>query len=182
LWLVMPEEKQNRFRTIWNPEAGPKGAQVSAEGRIEGLKAGMKMFEEFPISGVGIGNFITYRVSHVDGVGLNAHNLIGQVLGETGILGGIAFLLMVAVTLLNCQKVRSLVRKKLSDPKNKALSGLGLAARDAIILLAFEGLFGHNLLRFNWLWLAAFSSLALQFARTNLKRKTFKNDYSQVVS
>jgi O-antigen ligase len=173
LWLAMPEEKKDRFRTIWIPEAGPKGAQVSAEGRIEGFKAGMRMFEQFPLTGVGIGNFLTYRISHVDGVALNAHNLVGQVLGETGILGIFGFLLMVMVILLNCRKVRSLARRKLSDPKLKALSGLGLAARDALILLAFEGLFGHNLLRFNWLWLAAFSSLALRFVRQNKQyRKT----------
>ena len=182
LWLVMPEDKKDRFRTIWAPETGPKTAQISAEGRIEGYKAGMKMFEEFPVSGVGIGNFITYRVLHVDGVALNAHNLAGQVLGETGMMGASAFLLMVIVTLANCQKVRALARRKGSDPKLKALSGLGLAGRDAVILLAFEGLFGHNLLRFNWLWLAAFSSLALQFAKTNMKAKILKNDHSQVVS
>jgi O-antigen ligase len=181
LWLVMPEEKKDRFRTIWTPEAGPKAAQTSAEGRIEGYKAGMKMFERFPLTGVGIGNFLTYRISHVDGVPLNAHNLVGQVLGETGILGASAFLLMVIVTLLNCQRVRGLVRRKLSDPKLRVLSGLGLAVRDALILLAFEGLFGHNLLRFNWLWLAAFSTLALQFAKTNMKIKILRNDYSQVV-
>jgi O-antigen ligase len=182
LWLVMPEEKKDRFRTIWTPEEGPKTAQVSAEGRIEGYKAGMKMFERFPLTGVGIGNFINYRVSQVDGVPLNAHNLAGQVLGETGMIGASAFLFMVIVTLANCQKVKGLVRGNRSYPKLKALSSLGLASRDALILLAFEGLFGHNLLRFNWLWLAAFSSLALQFARMNTKRKILKNDHSQAVS
>ena len=116
------------------------------------------------------------------GVAVNAHNLAGQVRGETGMMGDSAFLLMVIVTLANCQKVRALARRKGSDPKLKALSGLGLAGRDAVILLAFEGLFGHNLLRFNWLWLAAFSSLALQFAKTNMKAKILKNDHSQVVS
>ena len=109
-----------------------------------------------------------YRFEHVDGIRLEAHNLVGQLLGETGIVGGVAFILMVIVTLLNCRKVRVPGRGQ-SNATIKALSSLGPACRDAVILLAFEGLFGHNLLRFNWLWLAAFSSLALQFARKHIK-------------
>jgi len=168
LWFVLPEEKKNRFMTIYNPEAGPEIAQRSAMGRIEGYKAGMTMFERFPFTGVGIGNFNEYRFEHVDGIRLEAHNLVGQLLGETGIVGGVAFILMVIVTLLNCRKVRVPGRGQ-SNATIKALSSLGPACRDAVILLAFEGLFGHNLLRFNWLWLAAFSSLALQFARKHIK-------------
>ena len=165
LWFVLPEEKKGRFQTIWDPESGPKSAQISAEGRVEGFKAGMAMFDRFPLSGVGIGNFIAYRVLHVDGVPLNAHNLAGQVLGETGIVGGGAFLLMIIITVVNCFKIRALAKRNRSEPKLLALSGFGLACRDALILLAFEGLFGHNMTRFNWLWLAAFSSLALQFGK-----------------
>ena len=174
LWFVLPEEKKGRFQTIWDPESGPKTAQISTEGRVEGYKAGMTMFERFPLTGVGIGNFIEYRVPYVDGVPLNAHNLAGQVLGETGVVGGGAFLFMVAITIVNCFKIRALAKRNRSDPKLAALSGLGLACRDALILLAFEGLFGHNLLRFNWLWLAAFSSLALQFGTVILKEGTVK--------
>jgi len=181
LWLVIPEEHKGRFITIWDPESGPKIAEKSAEGRREGFKAGMEMFDRFPLTGVGIGNFIEYRVAHVDGVSLNAHNLIGQVLGETGVVGGGAFLFMVAITIVNCFKIRGIARRNRSDPKLAALSGLGLACRDALILLAFEGLFGHNLLRFNWLWLAAFSSLALQFGRVMLKQEAQRNDYVKAV-
>ena len=167
-WIVLPEEHKGRFITIWDPESGPKSAQISAEGRREGFKAGLIMFDLFPMTGVGVGNFIEYRVAHVDGVPLNAHNLAGQVLGETGVVGGGAFLFMVAITIVNCFKIRGIAKRNRSDPKLSALSGLGLACRDALILLAFEGLFGHNLLRFNWLWLAAFSGLALQFGKQHL--------------
>jgi O-antigen ligase len=123
------------------------------------------MFERFPISGVGIGNFIPYRVSNVDGIPLNAHNLYGQVIGETGVIGGLTFFIMVIVTIQSCGKIRIRARN-IDDPKLTVLSGLALACRNAVILLAFEGLFGHNLLRFNWLWLAAFSALALQFVNS----------------
>ena len=164
LWQVLPQEKKGRFRSIWDPSAAPPNATVSAQGRKEGFRAGMTMFKRFPITGVGIGNFGEYRLLHVDGTALEAHNLAGQALGEMGLVGGATFLLMVIVTLANCRKVRVLAKGR-SDPTVKILSGLALACRDAIILLAFEGFFGHNVRRFNWLWLAAFGVLALQYAR-----------------
>jgi hypothetical protein len=167
LWQVMPEEKRGRFRTIWNPEVGPASAYSSAMGRIEGLQAGSAMFSRFPLTGVGLGNFIPYRVPHVDGVPRNAHSLVGQVLGETGLLGSLPFLLLVSVVLANCRKGRILARSR-SDSTLKVLSDLSLSSRDAVLFLAFEGLFDHNLLRFNWLWLAAFSCLAVQFIRQQL--------------
>ena len=126
------------------------------------------MFERFSVTGVGIGNFISYRVAHVDGVALDAHNLVGQVLGETGAIGGITFLLMMSTILANCRRLRILSEDR-SDVKLFTLSGSGVALRNSLFLLVFEGLFGHNLLRFNWLWLAAFSSLAVHYARHHVK-------------
>jgi len=181
LWFALPQEKKDRFRTIWDPESGPASAQVSAEGREEGFKAGMIMFERFPLTGVGIGKFIPYRVRYLDGIPLNAHNLAGQVLGETGIVGGGAFLLMIMVTLINCYKLRALAKKSRSDKSLEMFSNLGLACRDAIILLLFEGIFAHNALRYNWLWLAAFSTSALYFARHIVKQETQRNDYVKAV-
>lgn len=174
LWQVMPPQYQGRIRTMWAPETGPRNAQISAEGRIEGYKAGIIMFERFPLTGVGINNFIEYRVAHVDGVALNAHNLAGQVLGETGLIGGITFLLLVITILVNCRKVK-ILPKNSSDQTFDVLSNLAVAFRTSLILLAFEGMFGHNMLRFNWLWLAAFSALVLHFARQHQQEKNQKN-------
>ncbi len=177
IWFVLPEEQKGRFATIWDPSTGPESAEVSAEGRVEGYKAGIKMFERFPISGVGIGNFISYRESYVDGVSLNAHNLAGQLLGETGIIGAGAFIFMVFIIAVNCYRVIWQGKRNVSDSNIVLFSGIGFACRDALILLAFEGTFGHNLLRYNWLWLAAFSGLALQFCRIKIQNRIDPNDY-----
>ena len=88
-------EHKNRFKSIWDPTAGPMSAHVSALGRMQGLEAGITMFKRFPFTGVGINNFIEYRVSHIDGIPLNAHNLYGQILGEVGFMGAFSFSLMV---------------------------------------------------------------------------------------
>jgi O-antigen ligase len=168
LWSILPFEQKNRFESIWNPEKGPISAHTSAQGRVEGFKAGMTMFKRFPLTGIGPDNFIKYRVSHVDGIPLNAHSLYGQILGEIGLVGVFPFSLMVFVMFVNIRKVRVITRIK-SDPNLNVLSNFILACHSSLILLLFLGLFGHNLYRFNWLWIAAFSSLALIFAKQRLQ-------------
>ena len=162
IWAAMPAESKDRLRTVWDPSRGPQSAHASAYGRIEGMIAGLVMFERFPLTGVGIGNFIPYRVTEVDGVALDAHSLIGEMLGETGLVGAVGFLLLVAAVFINCRKTESLARAG-SHPTLRMLSGLALACRTSTLLLIFFGLFGHNMLRFNWLWLAAFALLAKDF-------------------
>ena len=168
IWLFMPEENKGRMQTIWAPEEGPANAQASAEGRVEGFKAGMEMFRRFPVLGVGPENFVAYRITNVDGVPLEAHNLAGQVLGEMGTLGGGAFLLMISATLLNCSSIRGMFRKSPSSTA-QFLAELAGACRNSVLLLIFLGIFGHNLYRFNWIWLATFSDLAFQFMRKKQK-------------
>ena len=163
LWLVMSNEAKDRFRTIWNPEAGRADAYTSAIGRVEGFRAGVEMFSRYPFTGVGPGNFIPYRIANLDGVRLEAHNLAGQVLGETGFFGAATFAFMVAIALVNCQTARKLARAGF-DGEADILFGFGTACRDTILLLLFEGLFDHNMTRYNWLWVAAFASVALRFA------------------
>jgi hypothetical protein len=174
LWLFMPMEQKNRFRTIWDPNAGPRNAAVSAEGRIKGFESGMAMFKRYPLTGVGIGNFKAYRAAQLDGP-FSAHNLVGQLLGETGLLGGLTFVLMVAVILASCRQVGVLAREHF-DPELKVLSGLATACRDAVILLLFDGLFAHNVRRFNWLWLAAFSALAVKYAKRGVRKTPLRGD------
>jgi O-antigen ligase len=163
LWLTMSDEARNRLRTVWDPDAGPANATTSAHGRVEGLQAGLAMVQKYPLTGVGMGNFIPYRIAHVDGIPLLAHNLPGQVLGEAGLLGFTAFFLMVFVMCWNCRTIRRLCRDS-TGPLPVVLSGFAVACENSILLLLFEGLSLHNMNRFNWLWLAAFISHALLFA------------------
>ncbi|MEW5803022.1 MAG: O-antigen ligase family protein [bacterium] len=167
LWQILPQSTQNRFRSIWDKDYAPVSAYTSSMGRIEGFKAGVEAFKKFPLIGIGVGNFIPYRVAHLDGVSLNPHNLIGQMLGETGILGLIGFSLLVLTILVNCRTVKDLARGS-SDLTLNMLSGVAGICEFMIILLFVEGLSGHNLLRFYWLWTAAFSSLSLQFTKERL--------------
>jgi O-antigen ligase len=163
LWFAMSDEARNRIRTIWDPNAGPANATESAYGRVAGFLAGLHMFQDHPLTGIGIGNFVPYRVAFGDGVALEAHNFVGQLLGETGLVGVIAFAFMVGVTLWNCRRIRRLTRGMMG-PLPALRTNFAAACQDVIILLLFEGLAAHNMDRFNWLWVAAFAALALRFA------------------
>lgn len=169
LWFVMPPDARDRFRTVWDPQAGPRSAQESAHGRVAGLQAGLEMFRRSPVLGVGLGNFIPYRLAHLDGVELEAHNLLGQSLGETGFIGTAAFLAMVGCTLATGLQLR---RRRWPGDNGDALVArlTSLACRDVVLLLLFDGIFGHNLLRFNYLWAAAFTVLSWELARAGQRR------------
>jgi hypothetical protein len=161
-WFILPEEQQNRVRSIWDDDVNVS-ATASAEGRIEGFKAGLAMFRNFPILGVGPGCFIPYRIRYLDGANLVAHNLPGQMLGETGLVGTVAFVFLVAAPLANRRRLREMA-SECPDMTVQMLADLGRACRDVIILLFVDGLAGDALYRYNWLWLGAFCSLAMGFA------------------
>jgi hypothetical protein len=71
---------------------------TAPEGRLEIWKRGLTMIEERPLTGVGISNFpVAEGLMHRYVVGqpwMNAHNSFIQVAAETGILGLIAFIVL----------------------------------------------------------------------------------------
>lgn len=175
VWSAMPEEKQNRIRTLWDKEAGPANATESAEGRKEGFRISWKMFKQVPFTGVGAGgkNFIGYRMANkIDEVGhetpLQAHVLYGEVLAEFGVFG--AFLLsgLTVSIIRSCLVIRSRLNGAgVVDGFSYDLAG---AILGALLLLLFLGLGGHNFYRPLWLWLAAWSGALLNIMSFRLTR------------
>lgn len=168
VWSLMPVEKQDRIRTLWNPEAGPANAQASAEGRLEGFKVSWKMFKQVPFTGVGAGgkNFIGYRMAnHIDEEGHEmpnqAHNLYGEVLAEFGIVGAILMSGLVICIFRSVIVVRN--KMALAGVYNFS-SHLAFAIAAALLLLLFLGLGGHNFYRPLWLWLAAWAGALLRIS------------------
>lgn len=164
-WHFIPQDKRARIETIWNPESGPANAEESAEGRIDGLKAGLRMLKAKPLTGVGAGgtNFISYRVARDDGTPSQAHNLAGQLLGSMGIIGGLVFLCQIVITWRMAGKLQ-----KQGCRQDSFLPALGAACRQTLLLMLVSGLFGHNLYRPNWLWIGAWSFLGWRFSQDGL--------------
>lgn len=175
LWFAMPTQQRDRLSTLWDPDAGPANAAASAAGRVDGFLAGWQMLQTFPATGVGLGNFLQYRISNVDGVSLIAHNLPGQILGELGLIGALAFLLSVFATIRNCRKIRAIcLTSPEADCTLKNLNEIAGAITDTLLLLFLFGLSLHNGLRFNWIWIAAFAMVASQSARTRVQIRDSK--------
>lgn len=179
-WANMPESYKIRFESTFvkgvAEKAGQKGADESAEGRLEGLKQGIRTFKSHPLLGIGPGNF-KYAWAGETGevIGGSAHNLYGQMLGELGGLGFISFLVLVGIILKTHYGLKKdidllLQRKKdkltNSDTRNLLLlKYISIASIQTIILLLFNGNFGHNLYRYNWLWIGAIGVLSAHFLK-----------------
>src|SRR5262249_28650221 len=157
--LALPGPLQNRFLTLIDPSYGPQNAQVSADSRIEGLMRGLQAWQANPLLGYGPSSFGT-----VTKRGLGAHNVYGQVLTETGVLGAATFAGVLLCFWLNHREARRLRDRLALRPDDLSFAvcrGVSLN----ILLLLLAGWSGHNLFRYNWQWFAAFQIVALHCLR-----------------
>jgi O-antigen ligase len=166
IWIAAPSEQRARLATLWNPEAGPANASASAGGRIEGWMASLQMLADRPWTGVGIGNFLPYRVAYIDGIPLVAHNLPGQILGETGWIGGVAYAAMIGFIWLNARSIRRV--DALGEASSRVDGELANCIQLTVLLGLLFGLSLHNGLRYNWLWIAAFAQVGHELCRRDL--------------
>lgn len=159
VWSVMPEMYQKRFMTMWAPEGEQRGAKQSADARWQGFVLGSKMLIDRPVLGVGVGNFPTawYWKYTYNGVHAWAqpHNMLGQLIGELGLLGLLAFVSLYYLTVRHNLRNAVFLRRFTRPPPELAgfLSITG-AISISLILLMISGLFGHNLYRYNWYYYA----------------------------
>lgn len=175
-WLLaVPETQQQRLRTLWS-DSGNASAHGSVELRKQAALDGLKMFFENPVSGVGIGNFKRYRVLRGDASNLEAHNVFVHILGESGLVGGIAFCLFVGCMWSNFRQTRKLASEH-PGPETDFLKKLALAGRNSLLLLMYFGLLGSNLDRFNWFWLAGIGVAGVQMARKAALRAFDESDW-----
>jgi O-antigen ligase len=154
LWLLLPAEKQTRFLTLIDPEVGPANAQTSAEGRIEGLKIGLALWNDNPVTGCGPGAWLVATGSEIE-----SHNLYGQVLGELGTLGAVTFAAVVLCLWWNLRCIRAAYRDR-PEWGDDFCSRLARAIGLSLGLMLLEGFAGHNLWRHNWYWFGAFLVVA----------------------
>ena len=163
LFTALPESLQTRFETIVNPEVGPENARVSGDGRLEGLTKGFELIGQYPATGVGPGSW-----RPATGSKLESHNLYGQVAGEMGLPGVLAFGAILGCFWLNLHWMRKASRRDPAGPQAFE-HHLAAAVGMAVFLLLFEGNFGHNLFRHNWLWFGGFLILARHVVERRLR-------------
>ncbi len=154
VFVSLPDDLQTRFETIVNPDVGPENAKVSGEGRLEGLEKGSELLMQFPATGCGPGAWRPTTHSKIE-----SHNLYGQLMGEMGAAGIVTF-----GAILICYGCNLYWMKRHQylhpDRKDDFVFQLAGAVGMGIFLMLFEGNFGHNLFRHNWLWYGGFLIVA----------------------
>jgi len=138
----------------------PDGAVLSRA--TEGLTA-LLVFADHPLVGVGPGRFPSYYRLYADEVGIRvlnsdrqAHDLYLHIAAETGILGLIAFLAILGVTLRDLVRVR---RRWLVTRPEMAAMATGLML--AVVTYMTTGLFLHlSYARYFWIIMAVAAAAA----------------------
>jgi O-antigen ligase len=156
IWTALPSDTQNRFRTVW--VAGlDEEADRNWDARLQHFYAGMDNWSNYPLTGVGPG------MHGMRGAAQQAHNLPGQVAGELGTLGIIAFLFMLSCFFINHYNIwrnyKYLQEKKLGE-EGRYCWWLSIGVMCAIAMVLVQGTGLHNSYRFPWVWFGAFHVLA----------------------
>lgn len=155
-WQFVPDEYKQRYFTIIDDSIN-RSATESAEGRIEGLKNGLRLFASSPFWGWGSGNF-RYAVETIGVYNrMQSHNLYGQLAADLGLLGIAAFIAICWMIFRTNRFIQKSARSIGLSNSNKIeiIASVSSACMNTMILLLFQGLFGHNLYRYTWLLIGA---------------------------
>ncbi len=154
-WPMLDPSKQTRILSIWDSSVGPANAQTSAESRTESLWIGVDLWQEYPLTGVGPGAWIS-----ASGSALVSHNLYGQVIGELGTIGALSFAFLVLVGLNGSISLIRRSRHFGHPDDHRFYKEIGIALLVMQLLMLLFGMAGGSLFRFFWIWHAAFVVVA----------------------
>jgi O-antigen ligase len=118
---------------------------------------------KFHVLGVGPGCFQLARGRYF-GFSMESHNLYGQIIGELGIPGSIAWFFLIWQTYKNLQTVRREQKEIIIRDKNLYFLATGLVISILIRLIVGQG--SHGLYFFYWYITAALSALILNISQT----------------
>jgi len=158
IWMGMSDNLKDRYLTIIDPSRGPASAQESAEGRLEGFRLGVQIWEKYPIVGVGPGVSPMFQVDN-----MQTHNFVGQVLAELGIIGMFAYILIAVVIVMNFLEARRYnhLYRIIRPPGDEYLYSVSVATMITLFELQLLGVAGHNAYRYTWIWYPTFQGIAV---------------------
>ena len=177
---VVPDYLKNRYLTLIPVVAGENGETTdrvyedqlkSAESRWTGLVDGWNLMKEEPIFGHGPGSSPLARKKVNDELRSNSeedyqmHNLYGQLLGETGLLGSMLFFWIIIAYFSQLRGLRSFTGK------DRNLNCYRVVLQNSMLLMLFYGFASHSLFRFYWFLLFACEGSLLDVCRRSLKGK-----------
>lgn len=175
LLLAFPQlvSRMDSLGTLVGYLNGDHGAQTEGldgaiTGRATSMLSAARVTVDYPLLGVGPGNFPLYNREYAKVGGFRdqeedreAHCLYLHIAAEFGLLGLALFLAMIGSTLLSLHRVRQSHREH--DP---VMSGLASGFAMAILAYLLTGLFLHfSFVRFFWMILALANCVPLIVAR-----------------
>jgi putative inorganic carbon (hco3(-)) transporter len=171
IWQVMPPEYQQRYLSVRSLKDDD-----SYQNRVLAWHAGWHMFLDYPLTGVGVGQFpiadgTKYWPNSEERIWLNAHSLYLQLLAELGLFGVFAF----GAYLYSLFRLNYRLRKELSVFPGVPpwLRFYPTACSLSLLVLLFAGYSSHDLYRSNWYMLGALSGCVQMFVnkeRVKLRR------------
>ena len=153
VWGLMPTEHRDRLRTIWDSTTGPEAAQATANARTEDFWFGVGLFKKHPLTGTGIDTTRSFRKDAGQRWETVSHNLYGKLLGETGVIGVGAFVLMILGVVVNIRKLRTSATQGAADVQVELV--VSQAGVQMLLALLFIGWGGGAIERIEWMWIAA---------------------------
>jgi putative inorganic carbon (HCO3(-)) transporter len=149
--LLMPDQYQMRMLSILEYRHDP-----SSLGRIDSWVSGMRMFLDRPLLGVGPGNFgIAHGLAYSSAwrpSWLEAHSIYVQLPAELGLVGLIWFALMFYLVVQTNRATRRLLAA--GGEAWCWMYRLTVALEISLVALFFTGIFGHNLYRPTYYFIA----------------------------
>lgn len=146
--------------------------QSSGYGRFTGLTHGIEMIKRGNIIGVGPGCFRFARGKYFHWT-MEAHNIYGQVMGDLGIPGTIAWFFFIRQIFLNL--IESKRRLKAMSMEKSSMYSLAMALQVSFIVRLFVCMASHSLYFFYWYIIAPLSFLILENVKKIEKDVELKN-------
>ena len=154
-WSKIPEANRDRYLSLIGAQSEDSKASKEEDYRSFGFKWGVELCAQRPLFGYGPGTTQLAR-----GLPGQPHNTYGQVLGELGVAGTMAFGLVFLGVAQNFREARRIVRNSAVTDDLFAWRAVAVASA-AFLLQAFLGWGLHFLYYYPWLWFGAFQVLAL---------------------
>ena len=143
----------------------------SGQGRFTGLTHGIEMVKRGNLLGVGPGCFLFARGKYF-GYTMESHNIYGQVMGELGIPGTIAWFFFIRQIFINLIEAKRNLRRV--SLKQSFLYSLAMGLHVSLIVRLFVCMASHSLYFFYWYVVAPLSFILLIIS------KKYEEEYTAI--
>jgi putative inorganic carbon (hco3(-)) transporter len=144
---------KKRYEAIFNPLAD-QGAYTSSQQRTRMIKKSIELTFEYPIFGIGPGNFNT-----ASGAWLVTHNSYTQISSETGLPGFILYMMILGCAWRNCSRARRMTGGKTE------LNVFAVAIQASLVAFLVGSFFASEGYQYFTYFLIAYTTAVYQIAK-----------------